>query len=745
MNEFVDTSSDPSRTRGLWNATGVGVGAIVGGGILALAGVAFATTGPSAIVAFTANGVIALLTVLSFSELAARFPESGGTYTYARKVLTVEAAFGVGWVVWFASIVAAVLYALGFAAFFVPMIDGIWRAAGGEPPAWFGARFSLLAIALAATAFYGWSLSRSKAGGGQWETIGKVAVFLIVIGAGAWVLVTRPPTVEQMRGSVQPFLTGGLSGLVQAMGYTFIALQGFDLIAAVGGEVRRPERNIPRAMFLSLGIALAIYLPLLTLIILIGTGGEPVAEMAARSPETLVADAARNFLGPVGFWLMIVAGVLSMLSALQANLLAASRFAQTMARDRTLPRRFGQLDEARGTPVAAIVLTSGAIAIILVAVPDVAAAGATSSLIFLVSFGLVHVIAFLARRRSRRLGPFSTPWFPAVPFVGGGACLALALFQGLAVPSAGVLAALWLSLGAVLYATRLAPRARVVDASAEARNPELVRLRGRNPLTLVPIANPASAVGMMTVAHALSPTQFSRVLLLSVIQPPESWPPGEIPRPVADAQSVLGGALSTAMAAGLTPEALVTVGDDPWAEIGRVSRRYACETLLLGLGHLTEHLMTGPLEQLVGSVDCAVVILRAPPAWDLDSARRLLVPSGGRRDQSDPRARLLGNLCRSGEREVTYLGVLPRSANAAAVDRSRRDLSLLAEDEAPGESRVEVTRADDVASELVARSEETDLIILGLRRLSKRETVFGDLVIAVARATTCPLLLISRR
>ncbi len=81
---------------GLLATTGIGVGAIVGGGILALAGVAFAATGPSAMLPFALNGAIALLTVASFAELAAHFLESGGTYTYARKVLTVEAVFAVG-------------------------------------------------------------------------------------------------------------------------------------------------------------------------------------------------------------------------------------------------------------------------------------------------------------------------------------------------------------------------------------------------------------------------------------------------------------------------------------------------------------------------------------------------------------------------------------------------------------------------------------------------------------------------
>ena len=93
---------ESERRIGLLGATGVGVGAIVGGGILMLAGVAFSVTGPAAIVAFGLNGVIALLTALSFAEMASKFPESGGVYTYSKKVLSVEAAFAVGWVVWFA-------------------------------------------------------------------------------------------------------------------------------------------------------------------------------------------------------------------------------------------------------------------------------------------------------------------------------------------------------------------------------------------------------------------------------------------------------------------------------------------------------------------------------------------------------------------------------------------------------------------------------------------------------------------
>jgi basic amino acid/polyamine antiporter, APA family len=113
------TSSSTARTIGFFGALGIGVGAMVGGGILALAGVAFAVSGPSAILAFILNGAIAFITALSFAEMASANPQSGGTYTYAKKALSLQVAFGVGWIVWFASLVAAVLYALGFGAFAV--------------------------------------------------------------------------------------------------------------------------------------------------------------------------------------------------------------------------------------------------------------------------------------------------------------------------------------------------------------------------------------------------------------------------------------------------------------------------------------------------------------------------------------------------------------------------------------------------------------------------------------------------
>lgn len=726
------------RTLGLFQATSVGVGAIVGGGILALAGVAFATTGPSAILAFALNGIIALLTALSFAEMAAAFPQSGGTYTFAKKVMTVRTAFAVGWVVWFASIVAAVLYALGFGAFALNIVQSLWPAA----PAWLANRWATTGLALLATAGYTFALTRSGGGGGAWINIGKVAVFGILIAGGLAALFGTP--AGTVREGLRPFLAAGLGGLVQAMGYTFIALQGFDLIAAVAGEIREPERTIPRAILISLGIALLIYLPLLFIVSTIGTPGQSVQAASAANPETIIAVAAQNYLGAFGYWLVLVAGVLSMLSALQANLYAASRFALTMARDRTLPHHLEQLDAQRGTPVTAVLATGSIVVILLLVLPNVAAAGAASSLIFLITFALAHVISMLMRQRGNsQTNTFRAPFYPAIPLIGVIACVGLAAFQGINVPAAGFITALWLLLGGLLFLTLFADRAAAVDAGAEVLDPDLLRLRGRNPLVLVPIANPANAASMLFVADSLTPPHWGRILLLSIV----SQPPADtdfLPR-LDNAQQVLQQSLQAAMEHNLTPEALTTIAAEPWAEIARVAQVHDCESLLLGLSDFTDRQTSSQLEQLASQVNSDVIVLRPlEKGWDVTSVKRVLAPVSGYRTHDALRARLLSSLWRAAQPEITFLQVLPEGTETAVQQKTSSALQRYASEEAPGNPQARVICHTDITEAITQEARAHDLVILGLQRVG-RQRVFGDITYRVAQETTCAIILISRK
>lgn len=741
----MDAAHQTERRMGLLAATGVGVGAIVGGGILALAGVAFETAGPAAMVAFAINGMIALLTVLSLGEMASKFPESGGTYTYAKKVLSVEAAFGVGWIVWFASIVAAVLYAVGFGYFALVMVSDIWRALGNRPPDWLNQPTSATVLAVVTTVGLSTRLMWSSASGGHWVNVGKVIVFMLLVIGGLWTVARTP--ITETSTALQPFLAGGWAGLIQAMGYTFIALQGFDLIAAVGGEVRSPVRTIPRAMVLSLSIALAIYLPLLFVVATVGVPpGEHVQAAAAKDPESIVAIAAQQYLGRFGYWLVIVAAVLSMLSALQANLFAASRIALTMARDRTLPTTLSLVNRSRGTPLAAVAVTGGLVTLILIVLPDVGAAGAAASLIFLITFALAHWISFLIRQRSqRRPPPFRSPLFPLVPVTGGIACLALAIFQGVAVPQAGMIAVAWLGVGGLLFIGLFARRARVRDIASTALNPELVTLRGRTPLVLVPLANPRNAEAMIALADALVPADVGRVLMQIVVVAPADWNPDEDVTPMDRSQAVHHELLKASRRLQIRVETLTTVAAEPMREIARVAELHRCESVLLGLSEITDDQQGLHLESLIGTLDNNVVILRSRIDWRLSDAKQILIPVAGRGGHDHLRALLLGSLLRGNDREITFLRVLPNHATSDDVRRASRDLTRLSDDEIGRHGHVEVLQSDAVAETIAARAESADLLVLGVQRLGPRKKLFGDLTRVIARQTTCPIIVMSRR
>ena len=760
---MTPSSLRDGRTIGLFGATAIGVGAIVGGGILAISGAAFALTGPGALLAFALNGLVAVATALSFAEMSGRFPESGGSYTFAKKVLSVESAFLVGWVVWMASIVAAVLYALGFGAFLVMALDDVLPALGIAAPAWLGSTWAPRGAAVLAALAYAAVLTRRSGGSGALINVVKVAVFGVLIAGGLAAMVEAEPGTLGER--LTPFLAGGTAGLFGAMGVTFIALQGFDLIAAAAGEIREPARTIPRAMLLSLGAALAIYLPLLLVVSAVGVEpGSSIAELARQDPEGVVALAAERFLGPFGYWLVVVAGLLAMLSALEANLFAASRVARAMARDRTLPGPLARIHPVHGTPARALWVGAGVACLLLLALADVATAGGLASLVFLVSFALAHGTTLLARRRGGPVEGVPLARLPVLPVAGGLACAALAVYQGLAEPASGALGLGWLLLGGGLYLALFRSRARVVDAAAEGRDPQLARLRGRSPLVLVPVANPASTRSMVALADALAPPVVGRVLLLSVVHPPERAELGEADDPEArraavdatltGARDVLGEALEASFALGVHPTTLTTIAPDPWPEIARTARRHDCACVVLGLPPATPadggQVRERAVERLIGTLDCDVAVLRAPQRWDAGAVRRVLVPVAGDGGNDVLRARVLGSLQRTAPIHVTYLRLLGPDATDEDLAEARDDLRDVAYDELgqgnDADCVAERTRTgEDPATAIAVCADDHDLALLGIVRVSRRKKLFGSVALEIARTTDTALVLISRR
>ena len=724
------------RTLTTLDATLIGLGAIVGGGILALGGHAMARVGPAVLLVFAVNGFFALLTAGSFAELATRFPVGGGAYAYARKIVSVQAAFGVGWILWFAYIVAGVLYALGFGVFACSLLRELLGPATAElllqdprTPA---------ALGLAAIGGYTLQLRRSGAAGGQGATWGKLVVFALLVGLG----LVRIPALGSAH--VAHALSGTLSApfgtFLGAMGLTFIALQGFDAIATVADTVRDPNRALPRAMIGSVALALAFYLPFLWVTVVAGApAGSSIMELAEAGPDTVMATAARHYAGAAGFWLVTVAAVMAMLSALNANLLAATQVARTMASDRTLPRGLAATDPRFGTPTAALHATALAMAAVLLIVPDLESAGASASLIFLLTFAAVNAMAWLARRRlSPAEGAFAMPLFPAVHALAGVACAVLLLSQLVGEPGAAGITVLWLAVGGLLYSALFAGRAEAADAFAEARDPNLRQARGRSSLVLVPVANPAQAAALVELATVVAPPGSGDVLLLTVVR-------GSTEAAIDQGQDVLRRALLRSADGGRMPQALTVFGDRPAEQILRVGRQHGCGSVVLGLNQLGRNDEASPLAEVVHECRTDVVVLRAPTGYRVSEARRILVPIAGRSTHDELRARLLGALQRTGEREVTFLRVLGPDASTEMERDAHRQLEHIADDEAPGCSLVEVVRSANFLDVLEARSADTDLLILGMLRIGRRGRGFGEISLEIARRTSCGAVFIGRR
>nr|WP_243700427.1 APC family permease [Halorussus pelagicus] len=415
-------SRSPKAELGLLDATMIGMGAMIGAGIFVLTGLAAEIAGPAAILVFALNGVVTAFTGLSYAELAASIPKSGGGYAFVREIFDDFSSFIMGWMLWFAYMIAGALYALGFAPNFLELLHVYGIVAPPDQvgaivvplldvsvPAAFLLAFAAVLLLVAVNAV-------STAASGSVETIFtivKVSILVVFVAFGA----TAPmfSTAE-----FQPLFpdSGGAFAILPAMGLTFIAFEGYDLITTVTEEVENPRENIPKAIFVSLAATVVVYLAVVT--VAVGTLG---AQGLAEAGEAGIAQAATEFMPtglPViqnGGAIIVFGAVFSTLTALNAVVIASSRVAFSMGREGQLLRRFGQIHHRFGTPFVAI-LASAVVMLASVVLPT-QSAGNMSSLFFLLSFIIVNVAVIRLRRERPDMNrPYEIPYYPVPPILG---------------------------------------------------------------------------------------------------------------------------------------------------------------------------------------------------------------------------------------------------------------------------------------------------------------------------------------
>ncbi len=382
-----------SREEGLsyWEATAIGVGGMVGGGIFAVLGLSVQLTRGGAPTAFLIAGVVALVTSYSYARLSVTYPSQGGTVAF------LDRAFGPGVLtgslnilLWISYIVMLSLYAYAFgsygASFFPTHSQPIWKH---------------ILITGSVLMITGLNLLNARLIGEaeDWIVLFKLIILLLFVGVGIW-------GVDSDRlapASWSPPLSLIAGGMI-----IFLAYEGFELIANTAQDVRDAERVLPRAFYSSVGFVIILYL----LVAIVTVGTLPV-ETIESAKDYALAEAARPSLGHTGFVLIAIAAMLSTASAINATVYGAARLSYTIAKDGELPAVLER--KVWGKPVEGLLITSG-VTVLIANLVDLSSISMMGSAGFLLIFATVNGanVALADKTRSKK----------SISLIGVGLCLA---------------------------------------------------------------------------------------------------------------------------------------------------------------------------------------------------------------------------------------------------------------------------------------------------------------------------------
>ncbi len=436
------------RSLGFVDVMMIGIAGLVGGAIFVLTGPAIGLAGGSVIVAFIINAIITLFTAMGYAELGSAIPEAGGGYLWVREGLPRPNAFISGWMAWFAHIVAGSLYAVGFGSFLFSLLKMV-NILGDHPLLGIIPFDKLIAVASIAAFTYINVKGVSETGkAGTIVTIVQLGAIAALIGAGFWTIHTHP----NWKANFADFLPNGIGGIVAAMGLTFIAFEGYEIIVQTGEEVKNPKKNIPRAIFTSLAIVVVLY----CLVAFVSIGaifppGVPAWKYIGHYGDLGITKAAALFL-PYGAFIVLGGGIVSSLAALNATTFSSSRVSFAMGRHYNLPHRLSTIHPKHKTPHVAIGISGVIMAVMAYALPlDQIAVAA--GVIFLLLFTQVNIAVINIRRMygDKLNYGFKIPFFPIIPIIGVFLKLGLALYLLVTQPLSWVISALWILVGFALY------------------------------------------------------------------------------------------------------------------------------------------------------------------------------------------------------------------------------------------------------------------------------------------------------
>jgi basic amino acid/polyamine antiporter, APA family len=281
-------------------------------------------------------------------------------------------------------------------------------------------------------------------------TLVQLGAIISIIIAGLWVMSSNPND-DDWQSNFSDFLPMGLGGLVAAMGLTFIAFEGYEIIVQTGEEVKNPKRNIPRAIFISLALVVIMYC--LIAFVCIGAifPDIPSWQFIGLHGELGIMKAAESFM-PYGAFIVLAGGLVSTLAALNATTFSSARVAFAMGRHYNLPHKLSAIHPKFKTPYVAVILSSIIMAVMAYALPleDIAHA---SAVIFLLLFTQVNLAVISIRRMygDKLDYGYKTPFFPYVSIIGIVLMVSLAVYLLITAPFSWAITVLWVLVGFFIY------------------------------------------------------------------------------------------------------------------------------------------------------------------------------------------------------------------------------------------------------------------------------------------------------
>ena len=436
------------RSLGLLDILMVGIAAMIGGSIFVLTGPAIGLAGSAVIIVFIFNAIITLFTAMAYAELGSAMPEAGGGYLWVREGLPRPNAFISGWMAWLAHIIAGSLYAVSFASFLTGLLEMTNISKDLVLLNVIPLEKLIAVVSIAVFTYINIKGTSETGKTGVVITIIQLGLIFILITAGLWVMSGQP----NWHTNFSDFMPKGITGVVAAMGLTFIAFEGYEVIVQTGEEAKNPKRNIPRAIFISLTAVVVLY----CLIAFVSIGaifpeGIQSWKYIGQAGELGIMKAA-ELLVPYGAFIVLGGGLISTLAALNATTFSSARVAFAMGRNYNMPYQLSAIHKRNKTPYIAILVSGIIMAIMAYGLP-LGLIATAAGVIFLLLFTQVNMAVITIRRiyGDKLDYGFKTPFFPVIPIIGIFLILGLALYLLVTQPLSWAITVVWVVIGFFVY------------------------------------------------------------------------------------------------------------------------------------------------------------------------------------------------------------------------------------------------------------------------------------------------------